>query len=249
VINLAGESLDQRWTTAARREIRESRVAGTSALARALASMESKPRTLLSGSAVGVYGNRGDEVLDEQSAPGDDFLAEVCVAWEAATAPAADAGIRVALLRSGLALSREGGALARMLTPYRLGVGGRLGSGRQWMSWISLEDYARAVNFLLATESVAGPVNLASPIPVTNAEFTRTLGRVLARPSLFPVPKLALKLVLGAMAQDTVLASQRVVPRRLLEAGFDFQHPTLESALRAALAAPLAVARATRSAR
>jgi uncharacterized protein (TIGR01777 family) len=238
VINLAGESLDQRWTTAARREIRESRVAGTSALARALASMDPKPRVLLSGSAIGVYGSRGDEILDERSTTGKDFLAEVCTAWEAAATPAADAGIRVVFLRSGIVLSRDGGALARMLTPFRLGIGGRLGSGRQWMSWISIEDYPRVVGFLLATEAIAGPVNVASPIPVVNAEFTRTLGRIMGRPSLFPVPAVALKVVLGEMAQDTVLASQRVVPRRLLEANFDFQHPTLESALRAALAHP-----------
>jgi hypothetical protein len=235
VIHLAAENLAQRWTSAARRRIRESRVAGTAALARALAEMERKPRVLLSASAVGVYGNRGDETLDEQSATGNDFLAEVCTAWEAATAPAKDAGIRVVLLRSGLVLSRDGGVLAKMLTPFKLGIGGHLGSGRQWMSWISMDDYSRAVNFLLATTAISGPVNVVAPNPVTNAEFTRTLGRVLARPSFFPVPKLALNLLLGELAHDTVLASQRVVPRRLLEAGFDFQHPTLESALRAAL--------------
>jgi hypothetical protein len=235
VINLAGERLDQRWTSATRREIRESRVAGTSALARALASMETKPRVLLSGSAVGVYGSRGDEILDERSRTGTGFLAEVATAWEAATAPAADAGIRVVLLRSGVVLSRDGGVLARMLTPFRLGIGGHLGSGRQWMSWISIDDYPRVVGLLLATETIAGPVNVSSPIPVTNAEFTRTLGRVLGRPYLLAVPKFALQLVFGEMAQDTVLASQRVVPRRLLDAGFEFQQPTVEAALRAAL--------------
>jgi len=185
---------------------------------------------------VGFYGSRGDDVLDETSAPGDDFLAEVCKAWEAATAPAADAGIRVVLLRSGLVVSRDGGVLAKMLPPFRLGVGGHMGSGRQWMSWISIQDYPRVVSMLLGTEVISGPVNIVSPNPVTNEEFARTLGRVVGRPTFVPVPRLALELALGEMAQDTVLASQRVVPRRLLDAGFEYQHPTIESALRAALA-------------
>lgn len=236
VIHLAGENLGQRWTSAVRGRIRDSRVNGTLAVARALAGMARKPRVLLSASAVGVYGNRGDEVLDEKSAPGDDFLAEVCKAWESATEPAADAGIRVVLLRSGVVVSREGGVLAKMLLPFRLGVGGHIGSGRQWMSWISIEDYPRVVSMLLGTDAISGPVNIVSPNPVTNAEFSRTLGRVVGRPTFIPVPKIALELALGEMAQDTVLASQRVVPRRLLEAGFEYQNPTIESALRAALA-------------
>jgi uncharacterized protein len=233
VIHLAGENLAQRWTSEARRRIRESRVGGTSALARALASVEPKPRVFLSGSAIGIYGNRGDEVLDERSSTGTDFLADVCTAWEAATKPASDAGIRVVLLRSGLVLSRDGGALAKMLTPFRLGLGGPLGSGRQWMSWISIDDYPRVVSRLIAKENISGAVNVVAPNPVTNREFARTLARVLGRPSLIPVPKFALELAFGEMADDTVLASQRVVPRRLLEAGFEFQHSTVESALRA----------------
>jgi uncharacterized protein (TIGR01777 family) len=233
VINLAGENLAQRWTTAVRHRIRDSRVDGTHALVRALVSLERKPRVLLSGSAIGVYGNRGDELLDESSSTGSDFLAEVCTAWEAATKPASDAGIRVALLRTGIVLSRDGGALAKMLMPFRLGVGGRLGSGRQWMSWISIDDYPRAVSYLIANDALRGPVNMVAPNPATNAEFSRTLARVLGRPSFFGVPKFALELAFGDMADDTVLASQRVIPRRLLEAGFDFQHSTLESALRA----------------
>jgi uncharacterized protein (TIGR01777 family) len=233
VINLAGENLAQRWTSAARRRIRDSRVNGTSALARALAKLEVKPRVLLSGSAIGIYGNRGDQVLDETSSLGDDFLAEVCKAWEAATTPASDAGIRVVNLRTGIVISRDGGALAKMLMPFRLGVGGQLGSGRQWMSWISIDDYPRLVSFLLTNETLHGAVNVVAPNPVTNKEFSATLGRVLGRPTLLGVPKFALELAFGEMAEDTVLASQRVVPRRLLEAGFDFQHSTVESALRA----------------
>jgi uncharacterized protein (TIGR01777 family) len=235
VIHLAGENLTQRWTSNARRRIRESRVAGTEALARALVGLEKKPRVLLSGSAIGIYGDRGDEVLDERSAPGSDFLAEVCVAWEAATAPAAAAGIRVASLRTGLVMSREGGVLAKMLLPFKLGVGGRMGSGRQWMSWISVEDYPRVVSHLLSND-VTGPVNIVAPNPVTNAEFSRTLARVLGRPSFLSVPKIALELAMGEMAEDTILASQRVLPRRLLETGFEFQQSTLESAVRAELA-------------
>jgi uncharacterized protein len=236
VINLAGENLAQRWTAATRRRIRESRVAGTAALARALAEMSAKPRVLLSGSAIGIYGSRGDEILDETSAPGNDFLADVCKAWEGATAPASDAGIRVVLLRTGIVLSRDGGALTKMLLPFKLGLGGHFGSGRQWMSWIAIDDYPRVVTHLLGAEAVSGPVNVVSPNPVTNAEFSRVLARVLSRPSFIPVPKIALDLLFGEMAEDTVLASQRVVPRRLLETGFDFQQPTLESALRGVLA-------------
>jgi uncharacterized protein (TIGR01777 family) len=235
VINLAGESLAQRWTSAARRRIRESRVPGTMALARTIGDMTSRPRVFLSASAIGIYGNRGTEVLDEGSSLGDDFLADICKEWEMATTPASDAGIRVVLLRSGLVLSQDGGALAKMLTPFKLGVGGQLGGGKQWMSWISIDDYPRVVNMLMTTDSIAGPVNIVAPNPVTNAEFTRTLARVLGRPSFFPVPKFALDLVFGEMAHGTVLASQRVVPRRVLDLGFEFHEPTIESALRLAL--------------
>jgi uncharacterized protein (TIGR01777 family) len=235
VINLAGESLAQRWSDTAKRRIRDSRVKGTAALSRAIASLAMKPRVMLSGSAIGIYGLRGDETLDESSTLGSDFLASVASEWEAATKPAVDAGIRVVYLRSGLVLSPNGGVLAKLLTPFRLGVGGRLGDGKQWMSWIGLTDYVEAVTFLLDTASIAGPVNLVSPNPVTNDEFRRVLARVLRRPAFFHVPRAAFTLTMGEMAEATVLASQRVRPRRLLEAGFNFTLPTLEAALRAEL--------------
>jgi uncharacterized protein (TIGR01777 family) len=232
VVNLAGENLAQRWTARVQTRIRASRVNGTTILARALAALPTKPRVMLSGSAVGVYGTRGDEILDESSELGNDFLASVCKDWEAATAPASDAGIRVVHLRTGIVLSREGGALAKMLLPFQLGVGGRLGDGRQWMSWIALADAVAALAFLLREESVAGAVNLVAPNPVMNAEFARTLASVLRRPAAIPVPRFALSLLLGQMGENTVLASQRVRSRRLLEHGFKFKQPTLEQALR-----------------
>lgn len=235
VINLAGENIAQRWTGDVKRRIRESRVHGTTLLAKTIISLATKPRALLSGSAIGIYGDRGDELLDETSAPGNDFLASVCKEWEAATMPAADAGIRVVTLRTGIVLAREGGALAKMLMPFRLGVGGRLGSGRQWMSWIALEDYVRATELLISTDTVAGPVNLVGPNPVTNADFARLLGYVLRRPAMMPVPRFVMKLALGNMIDDTVLASQRVRPRRLVDTRFEFNFPTAESALRRAL--------------
>jgi conserved hypothetical protein TIGR01777 len=239
LINLAGESLAQRWTDDVKREIKESRVRGTLLLAKTLASMSVKPRAFLSGSAIGVYGDRAGELLDETSAPGNDFLASVCKEWEAATAPAAEAGVRVVNLRTGLVLGRDGGALPKILLPFRVGLGGKLGSGHQWMSWIALTDYTDVVAFLLTMESIGGPVNMVSVNPVTNEEFTQAVARVLGRPALFTVPAFAMKLVLGEMAQDTVLASQRVMPRRLLDAGFDFACPTLESALRLELGHPV----------
>jgi uncharacterized protein len=231
VVNLAGESLAQRWTTNARTRIRSSRVNGTIALSRAIASLAVKPRVMLSGSAIGIYGNRGDESLDESSVPGDDFLASVAKAWETATAPASEAGIRVVLLRTGLVLSRQGGALPKMLLPFQLGVGGRFGDGNQWMSWIAISDLIAALAFLVRADSVSGPVNLVAPNPVTNAEFARTLASVLGRPAMVPVPRFALSVLLGEMGEETVLASQRVVARRLLENGFKFKFPTLEEAL------------------
>jgi hypothetical protein len=231
VVNLAGESLAQRWTNNARMRIRSSRVNGTIALARAIASLAVKPRVMLSGSAIGIYGNRGDESLDESSVPGDDFLASVAKAWETATAPASEAGIRVVLLRTGLVLSRQGGALPKMLLPFQLGVGGRFGDGNQWMSWIAISDLIAALAFLVRADSVSGPVNLVAPNPVTNAEFARTLASVLGRPAMVPVPRFALSVLLGEMGEETVLASQRVVARRLLENGFKFKFPTLEEAL------------------
>ena len=232
VIHLAGENVGARWTAARRRAIVESRVRGTRLLAEACARCTVKPEVLVSASAIGIYGVRGDEWLDESSALGDDFLAEVGQAWEAATAPARDAGIRVVHLRIGIVLNPAGGALGKMLLPFQLGVGGRLGSGRQWMSWISREDLVGAIHHALQTPSLQGPVNAVAPAPVTNAEFTRVLARVLRRPAIAPVPAVALRALFGEMAQGTVLASQRVRPAALEASGFRFQHPTLEEALR-----------------
>ena len=232
VIHLAGEPIAHRWTDARKRAIRESRVRGTELIARTIAALDRKPRVLLSGSAVGCYGDRGDEVLDEESAPGTDFLADVAREWEAATVAAVDAGVRVVLLRTGIVLNPNGGALGRLLPPFRLGVGGPIGSGRQWMSWISLDDHLRAMEYAIASAELHGPANLVAPHPVTNAEFATTLGRVLARPAIVPVPSFALELVYGEMARATILAGQRALPKALLRAGFEFAHPTLEQALR-----------------
>lgn len=235
VVNLAGAPIAKRWTAERRRDIRNSRVAGTQSLARAIAAMEPRPRVLLNASAVGYYGSRGDEVLSESSAPGSGFLAGVTVEWERATAAAAEAGVRVVLLRTGVVLSAKGGALAKMLPPFRLGMGGPLGSGEQWMSWIALEDHLHAMEHALFVDSVSGPVNLVSPNPVRNLHFATTLGRVLTRPAVIPVPAMALELLYGEMARETILASQRALPAALSASGFDFQYPTLEGALRATL--------------
>lgn len=235
VVNLAGAKIDQRWTAAAKQEIRSSRVETTTRLARMIASLPDGPRVFLSGSAIGIYGSRGDELLDETSSLGNDFLASICKEWEAAAAPAASAGARVVHLRTGIVLSKNGGALARMLTPFRMGVGGKLGSGKQWMSWIALSDIVSAISFLLSAD-VRGPVNLVAPNPARNEELTHALSNELHRPSLFSVPKFAMKLAFGQMGEEAVLASQRVIPRRLLEAGFQFKLPTLEQALASVLA-------------
>ncbi len=233
VINLAGEPIAHRWTADRRRRIRESRVRGTQALAEAVASLEQKPSILLSGSAIGYYGaNRGDERLEEASGVGSDFLALLARDWEQATEPASAAGVPVATLRTGLVLSGGGGVLQRMLLPFQVGVGGRLGDGRQWMSCIALDDYVRAVQFIIDSPSLRGPVNLVAPEPVRNDEFTQVLARVLARPAVLPMPRAALGLLFGEMADATILASQRVVPKRLAGAGFEFRHPRLEDALR-----------------
>jgi uncharacterized protein (TIGR01777 family) len=237
VINLAGANIAQRWTEHAKLAIRESRINGTTALCRALAGMSNKPRVLLSGSAIGIYGAQRSDPLDESSSLGDDFLASVARDWEEATESASAAGIRVVHLRTGIVLSRDGGMLERLLLPFKLGIGGRLGDGRQWLSWIALADYVEALSFLLTADSVAGPVNIVAPNPVTNAEFTRALGRVLRRPAVFPVPRIAMSLAFGEMAEDTIFADQRVRPRRLLEAGFAFALPALEAALRQELTA------------
>ena len=235
VVNLAGAPIAQRWTAERKHDIRASRVLGTDKLARAIAAMEQKPRVLLTGSAVGYYGDRGDEVLTESSAPGHDFLAGVCVAWEQPATPAAEAGVRVVLLRTGVVLSKDGGALAKLLPPFRLGMGGPLGTGEQWMSWIALEDHLRAIEHCLFVDTVRGAVNLVAPNPVRNSHFATTLGRVLARPALVPVPAFALALMYGEMARETLLASQRALPDALAATGVDFRQPTLEGALRTML--------------
>lgn len=232
VIHLAGASVAERWTDAHKREIRVSRVESTRLIAEACARMVPKPEVLICGSAVGIYGSRGDEVLDESSTLGDDFLAEVGKEWEAAAQPALDAGIRVVFLRTGIVLNPAGGALGKMLLPFQAGVGGKLGSGKQWMSWISREDWIGAAYHALQTPSVAGPINLTSPEPVTAATFASTLARVLHRPALFPVPAIVLTTLFGEMAHGTILASQRALPKALERAGFEFAHPTLSSALR-----------------
>ncbi|AUY52064.1 TIGR01777 family oxidoreductase [Streptomyces sp. CB01881] len=235
VVHLAGAGVgDHRWTDAYKREIRESRVLGTETLAVALAGLKEPPRVLVSGSAVGLYGQTGDAVIDEASPAGDDFLAEVCVEWEAAARPAERAGIRVVHPRTGLVLSAEGGAGERLFPLFRLGLGGRLGDGRQYWSFISLADEVAALRFLIDRDDLSGAFNLSAPDPVTNAELTEALGRVLKRPTPFPVPTAVLKAVLGELAIE-VVGSHRVVPKRLLEAGFRFEHPDVDSAVRAAL--------------
>jgi len=236
VVHLAGESIMGRWTASKKASIRDSRVGPTALLCRALAGLADRPAVLACASAVGYYGDRGEEVLSEDSPPGGGFLAEVCRDWEAAAAPAAERGIRVAHLRFGVVLSPHGGALRRMLTPFRLGFGGRMGSGRQYWSWISREDAASAIVHALASEALRGAVNVVAPNPVTNRQFTRALARVLRRPAIFPLPAFAAKVLLGQMASELLLASERAEPRKLLRAGFAFRHPELEPALREMLA-------------
>jgi hypothetical protein len=236
-VHLAGETVAGRWTPQKKRRIRESRVSSTRLLSRALADLEPKPRVLVSASATGYYGDRADEPLTEESPPGAGFLADVVHEWEAATEPARAAGIRVVHIRSGIVLSPSGGALARMLTPFRLGLGGRLGNGRHYMSWIGLEDEVRAIRHAMLNPSLAGPINLVAPNPVTNREFAKTLGRVLGRPAVLPTPTLPLALLFGReFVREALLASARVLPRRLEASGFEFEHPELEGALRHMLA-------------
>lgn len=237
VVHLAGENVAAgRWTAARKRALADSRGPATAALCRTLASLPQRPSVLVSASATGIYGDRGDELLDEASAPGRGFLAEVAQDWERATEPAAAAGIRVVHLRIGLVLDRDGGALARMLLPFRLGIGGRLGSGRQWMSWITRQDLVRVIRFALANEALRGPVLAVAPHPVTNRDFTRILARVLRRPALLPVPAFALRLLFGELADALLLSSQRALPNRLATAGFQWHEPELEGALRSILA-------------
>ena len=235
VVHLAGENLAaKRWTARQKARIRDSRARGTRLLSETLAQLDPPPSVLACASAKDYYGDQGDAILAEESAPGSDFLAEVIQQWEAATAPAALGGIRVVNLRFGIVLGANGGLLGRMLTPFKLGVGGRLGSGKQYMSWISLEDTVRVVHKALTTQTLEGPVNVVAPGAVTNAEFTRTLGRVLSRPALLPVPAFVLRVLFGEVVKP-LLASNRMEPAKLLAAGFEFRHPQLEGALMAAL--------------
>ena len=235
VVHLAGENVaGGRWTRARRDRIRESRRRGTRLIAAAVASLDPRPRVFVSASAIGIYGSRGGEELRESSptAPSGMFLADVCREWEAATEPAQNAGIRVALPRFGVVLSPAGGALKKMLPFFRSGIGGPVGSGHQWMSWISIDDVIGAIHHALFSEMLDGPINVVGPQPVTNGEFAHTLGHVLGRPSLLPVPALVLRLLYGEMADETVLSSARVLPEKLHATGYEFRHPTLESALR-----------------
>ncbi|MGB5809135.1 MAG: TIGR01777 family oxidoreductase [Polyangiales bacterium] len=236
-VHLAGDNVAEgRWTGTKKARIRDSRIDGTTLIANTLATLSPKPRVLVSASAIGFYGDRGDEVVDESTAAGTGFLASVCQDWEAATAPAEAAGIRVVHTRVGIVLAKEGGALAKMKTPFALGVGGRIGDGRQYMSWISLDDLVSGLLFAVQNASVRGPVNMVSPEPVTNAEFTETLGRTLKRPAVLPVPKFALRLALGSeMANEMLLGGARVLPSVLHDNGFAWEHTDLRSALEAAL--------------
>lgn len=235
VVHLAGENIGSRWTPARKAQIRRSRVDGTRLLCERLASLDLPPQVLVCASAIGYYGDRGDEILTEESPPGEGFLAEVCQQWEAATEAAREKGIRVVNLRIGVVLSPEGGALPKMLTPFKLGLGGRIGSGRQYWSWIAREDVAGAIRHALLAEDLSGPVNATAPNPVTNAEFTKALGRVLGRPTVFPLPAAGARLMLGEAADDLLLGSARILPKRLQESNFRFRHPELDEALRSML--------------
>jgi len=236
LVHLAGENIASgRWTKARKAAIASSRVHGTKFLCQGLARLRHPPRVLVCASAIGYYGDRGDEPLTESSPPGTGFLAETCQAWEQASRHAQEADIRVMHLRIGVVLSAAGGALAKMLTPFKLGAGGVIGGGRQYMSWVALDDLIRVILHLLSEDGRSGPVNAVAPNPVTNREFTKTLGRILRRPTIATVPAFAARLALGEMADELLLASARVIPQRLLNAGFEFDHPTLEAALRTAL--------------
>jgi len=233
VVHLAGENIAAgRWTTAKKSRIRESRVQGTQVLAEALAGLACPPQVFVAASAIGYYGDRGDELCLETTSPGQGFLPEVCVAWERATQPAIDAGIRIVNLRIGMVLSRRGGALKQMLLPFQLGAGGRIGHGRQYWSWTTLDDLVGVIIRCLADESLAGPVNVVTPHPVTNREFTKSLGNVLHRPTLFPMPAPLARIAFGEMTDALILASARVAPGRLNEHGYAFQHATIDDAFR-----------------
>ena len=231
VIHLAGEGIFGRWTAAKKAKIRDSRVAGTLNLAQALARAEEKPKVFVCGSAIGYYGNRGDEVLREESAAGSGFLAQVCQEWEEATTPAVQADIRTAHLRTGIVLSPKGGALRAMLLPFKLGLGGRTGDGRQWMSWIDVRDMVGAIHHILKNDLMQGPVNMVAPKAVTNAEFAITLASVLSRPAIFPMPAFAAKLAFGEMGQELLLGSQKVEPGKLVSSGYPFRYRELRKSL------------------
>jgi uncharacterized protein len=231
VIHLAGESIVGRWSEDKKKKIRNSRVMGTRNVAQALAQAKDKPNMFLCSSAIGYYGDRADELLNEESAPGVGFLPEICREWEAATRPAADAGIQTVQIRTGVVLSAKGGALAKMLTPFKMGVGGKIGSGKQWMSWIDVEDMVGAIHHILKSDLLRGPVNMVAPKPVTNEEFTKTLGSVLSRPTILPIPAFAVKLLFGEMGETVLLGSQRVEPSQLISSGYPFRFRTLPASL------------------
>lgn len=232
VVHLAGENIaGLRWTEEKKKAIRDSRVKGTHNLVNTLAELKQKPRVFIAGSAMGFYGDRGDEIVTETSRPGDTFLSDVCKEWEMESRRAEDSGIRTVLLRTSIVLSKDGGALATMLTPFKFGVGGVVGSGKQWMSWVSLDDVVGIINFALENEHLRGAVNVASPNPVTNEEFTKTLGEVLYRPTILPLPEFAVNLVFGEMGDALLIHSTRVEPKRLQEAGYKFKFTKLRSAL------------------
>lgn len=231
VIHLAGESIVGRWTDAKKKEIRDSRVNATTHLAQALARSKHKPQVFVCSSAIGYYGDRGDEVLNEQSTPGMGFLTEVCRDWEAAAQPAADAGIRTISIRTGIVLTPKGGALGKMLLPFKMGLGGRIGNGRQWMSWIDVRDMVGAIHHLLKNDLLHGPVNMVAPKPVTNAEFVRTLASVLSRPAIFPMPAFVVKVAFGEMGETALLGSQRVEPAQLFSSGYPFRFSELQASL------------------
>ncbi|MFT7617610.1 MAG: hypothetical protein ACI97A_001249 [Planctomycetota bacterium] len=236
VVHLAGENVASgRWTKARKERIRDSRIEGTTALCKSLALLDDPPKILVAASAVGFYGDRGDEVLDEEAVSGKGFLADVSREWEAATKAAEDVGIRVVKMRLGAVLSREGGALKAMLPPFKMGVGGKMGSGSQYMAWITLRDAVRAFALALQDESLSGPVNVVAPQAITNLEFTKAMGRALKRPTIFPLPGFMAKLVIGEMADELLLSSMRVTPKKLEESGFQFADSTIDSALESLL--------------
>ena len=238
IVHLAGENIAEgRWTSSKKARIRDSRVKGTTLLAEALPKLHRAPHVLVSASAIGYYGDRGNEILREESLPGHGFLADVCRQWEAATDPATKEGIRVVHLRTGLVLSRNGGALPKMLLPFKMGLGGKIGSGNQYWSWISVDDLCAAILHCIQADALHGPVNAVSPSPVTNLEFTKALGHVLSRPTMFPLPAFAARLVLGEMADALLLGSARVEPAKLLSSQFVFRHKKLEETLRLVLSA------------